>query len=106
MKIYINGTKEIFNIGSVIEKLRKDGDYSLDININNFDESLAPEELKTLFTDITSINVVRNDLDDIEHSVIFTDYTQIEKIQRKIGDETDITTISLIKKAKDDNAVN
>ncbi len=105
MKIYINGTKEILNIGSVIEKLRKDGSYSLDININNFNESLAPDELKTLFTDITSINIVRNDLDDIEHSVVFNDYTQIDKIQRKIGDELDTTTITLIKKGEDSSPV-
>ncbi len=93
MKININGIEEISNIGSVIERLRKDNSCVLDININ--DSERSPDELRALFANVTSISVVRNDLDSIEHSAVFTGYTQIDKIQRKIGDETDITTVSL-----------
>ncbi len=93
MKIYINDTKEISNIGSVIERLRKDNSCVLDISINDSERTL--DELGSLFAEVTSVKVVRNDLDSIEHSAVFTDYTQIDKIQRKIGDETDITTVSL-----------
>ncbi len=92
MKILINGNVEILNIGSVVERLRGDT-CVLDININ--DSERAPDELRALFEDVTEVKVVRTDLDDIEHSAVFTDYTLIDKIQRKIGDETDITTVSL-----------
>lgn len=95
MKIYINGTKEISNVGSVIERLRNDNSCALDININ--DSERTPDELKALFADIISVNVVRNDLNGIEQNAVFTNYTQIDRIQRKIGDETDITTVSLVR---------
>lgn len=98
MKIYINGKEEISNIGSVIEKLRKDNSCVLDININ--DSERTPDELNALFADVTSVKVVRNDLNGIEQSAVFTGYTQIDKIQRKIGDETDITTVSLTRTDK------
>lgn len=98
MKIFINDTKEISNIGSVTERLRKDDNSCvLDININ--DSERTPAELQTMFEDITSVKVVRNDLNGVEQSAVFTDYTQIDKIQRKIGDETDITTVSLVRAA-------
>lgn len=95
MKIYINGTEEISNIGSVVEKLRKDNTCVLDVNIN--DSERTPDELSALFADIASINVVRTDLNGVEQTAVFTDYTQVDKIQRKIGDETDITTVSLVR---------
>lgn len=95
MKIFINGTKEVSNIGSVIERLRNDNSCVLDININ--DSELSPDELKALFAEISTINVVRNDLNGVERTAVFTDYTQIDRIQRKIGDETDITTVSLVR---------
>ncbi len=96
MKININGKEEISNIGSVIERLRKDHSCVLDININ--DSERSPDELRALFENVTEVRVVRTDLDGIEHSAVFTEYTLIDKIQRKIGDETDITTVSLVKK--------
>lgn len=95
MKIYINGKEEMLNISSVTERLRKDNTCVLDISIN--DSELAPDELKTMFEDITSVKIVRNDLNGDEKSAVFTDYTVIDKIQRKIGDETDITTVSLVR---------
>ena len=95
MKIYINDTKEILNIGSVIERLRKDNTCALDISIN--DSELAPDELQTMFDDITSVKVVRIDRNGVEQPVVFTDYVLVDKIQRKIGDETDITIVSLVR---------
>lgn len=95
MKIYINGTKEISNIGSVVEKLRPDNICVLDININ--DSERNPDELREMFANITEIKVVRNDLNGKEQTAVFTDYTQIDKIQRKISEETDITVVSLVK---------
>lgn len=98
MKIYINGTKEISNIGSVIERVRKDNSCVLDINFN--DSEHAPDELKTMFEDVTSVKVVRIDLNGNERSTVYTEYTQVDKIQRKINDETDITTVSLVRAVK------
>ncbi len=98
MKIFINGTKEILNVGSVIETLRRDMNCVLNININ--DSAMSPEDLKALFSEITAINVVRNDLNGVEQSETFTEYTQLDKVQRKIVDETDITTVSLVKAAQ------
>ena len=95
MKVYINGTKEMSNIGSVIERLRKDNSCVLDISIN--DSERTPDELSTLFAEVTSVKVVRNDLNGNERSTVYTKYTQIDKIQRKISDETDITTVSLVR---------
>lgn len=93
MKIYINDTIEISNIGSVTERLRTDNSCVLDISIN--DSERTPAELQAMFENISSVKVVRNDLNGVERSAVFTDYTQIDKIQRKVSDETDITTVSL-----------
>ena len=95
MKIYINEEKELLNISSVTERLRSDGACVLDINLN--DTTITVDELKNLFTGIATIKIIRTDLNEVEQNTIFTDYTQIEKIQRRISDESDIMTVTLIK---------
>ena len=95
MKVYINESKEILNVSFVTEKIRSDGTFGLDISLN--DTELTVGELKILFTPVTSIKVIRVDMNNEEQAVVFTDYTQIEKIQRRVSDETDITTVSLVK---------
>lgn len=94
MKVFINGTNEITNIGSVVERLREDT-CVLDININ--DSELPPDELQAMFADITEVKVIRNDLNGEEQTAVFTEYTQVDKIQRKISEETDITLVSLVR---------
>lgn len=94
MKIYVNETQEILNVSSVTERLRQ-GICALDININDSQASL--EELNTIFADNTAIKIVRIDLNGDEKTEVITDYPQIDRIQRRLVDETDITTVSLVK---------
>lgn len=101
MKIYINETQEILNVSSVTERLRQ-GVCALDININ--DSQMSLEELNTLFADNTTIKVVRIDLNGDEKIEVITDYPQIDRIQRRLVDETDITTVSLVKASTRANA--
>lgn len=98
MKILINGKDEILNVGSVAERLRGNNSAVLDIGIN--DSDMTVEKLGEMFSDVEEIEIVRTDLDGEEHSVVFIEYTQIDKIQRRIGDETDITVVSLVKGIK------
>ena len=95
MKIYINEERELLNISSVTERLRSDGTCVLDINLN--DTTITVDELKNLFTGIATIKIIRIDLNEVEQNAIFTDYTQIEKIQRRICEESDIMTVTLIR---------
>ena len=93
MKIVINGTDEIENIGTVIERTQQDGTCILDININ--DAAHTPDELQEMFVSVDSIDVIRTDLNGEEQSATYTTYTQIDKIRRKISDAADVTTVSL-----------
>ena len=95
MKIYINDEKEILNVSSAVERLRSNNTCGLDISFN--DTSLTIDELKNLFTGIATIKIIRTDLNEVEQNTIFTDYTQIEKIQRRICEESDIMTVTLIR---------
>ncbi len=94
MKVIINGTKEILDVGAVTEKLRTDGSFALEITVNDLAEPLS--ELKAAFKDVVEIKAVREDLNGEEQTAIFTKYTVIDKIQRRVVDETDITTVSLV----------
>lgn len=95
MKIYINDKKEALNVDIITEKLQIDNTYVLNINLN--DTTISVEKLNDIFTDIQSITAVRTDLNGEEHSVTFTEYTQVDRIQRKVTDEIDIMSITLIK---------
>ncbi len=93
MKVIINGAEEILGVGVVTEKMRNDGSFVLEININDTAEPLS--ELEAAFKNVTEVKVLREDLNGEEQTAVFTKYTVIDKIQRKIGDEIDITTVSL-----------
>lgn len=94
MKVIINGAEEILGVGVVTEKMRNDGSFVLEININDTAEPL--DELKAAFKNVTEIEVIREDLNGEEQTAVFTKYTVIDKIQRKVVEETDITTVSLV----------
>ncbi len=94
MKVIINGAEEILGVGVVTEKMRNDGSFVLEININDTAEPLG--ELKAAFKNVTEIEVIREDLNGEEQTAVFTKYTVIDKIQRKVVEETDITTVSLV----------
>ncbi len=94
MKVIINGTEEILGVGVVTEKMRNDGSFALEISINDTAEPLS--DLKAAFKNVTEIEVIREDLNGEEQTAVFTKYTVIDKIQRKVVEETDITTVSLV----------
>lgn len=94
MKVIINGTEEILGVGVVTEKMRADGSFALEISVNDTTEPLS--KLNAAFKNVTEVKVIREDLNGEEQTAVFTNYTVIDKIQRKIGDETDITTVSLV----------
>lgn len=59
------------------------------------DFTVVDNELK--LADVVSIKIIRTDLNGEVQSTIFTDYTKIDKIQRRISEESDIMTVTLIK---------
>lgn len=95
MKVIINGTEEILDVGVVTEKLRNDGSFALEITVNDSAEPL--DELNSAFKNVTEVKVIREDLNGEEQTAVFTSYTTVEKIQRRVVDETDTTTISLVR---------
>lgn len=97
MKVIINGTEEILGVGVVTEKLRNDGSFALEITVNNYAEPLS--KLEAAFKDVVEVKTAREDLNGKEQTAVFTEYTVLDKIHRRIVDETDITTVSLVRSA-------
>lgn len=97
MKVIINGTEEILDVSVVTEKLRNDGSFALEITVNDSAEPL--DKLNSAFKDVTEVKVIREDLNGEEQTAVFTSYTTVEKIQRRVVDETDTTTVSLVRAA-------
>lgn len=97
MKVIINGAEEILDVGIVTEKLRNDGSFALEINVNDYAEPLS--KLEVAFKDVVEVKAVREDLNGKKKTTIFTEYTVLDKIQRRVVDATDITTISLVRAA-------
>ncbi len=94
MKIFINNTVELANVGSVVERKNNTNDNTLVISINDFFKPI--DEVERIFSDIKSIKIVRKDLNDVEQAIEFTNYTVVDKIERKMSDISDTTLVTLI----------
>lgn len=93
MKVYINDTREIQNVGAVVERLSDGSVFSLDIDINDSKQPLS--EIKAGFADIEKISIFRVDLNGEQQTVTYSNYTVVDRIQRKILEDRDVTIVTL-----------
>lgn len=103
MKVIINKTTSIDGVSIVNEKkISVDGGekrYGIIININNCNDA---EAVQTAFesSDITSLEVVREDDMGQETRVDFSKYSVLNKVERKLTDSTDILYVYMVAPAE------
>ena len=102
MKVYINNnTEQILNVDSIVERNRQ-GESVLDLSFNDASSNLF-DDLNKVFSDIQTVTIVRTDLNGEEKTIVYSQYTELNKVQRRITDEVDIITVTLSQPVVDEN---
>ena len=61
------------------------------------------DDLNKVFSDIQTVTIVRTDLNGEEKTIVYSQYTELNKVQRRITDEVDTITVTLSQPVVDEN---
>lgn len=98
LKIIINENTEVQNVDLVSEKKSNiDGENKMTLVISIRDIQKDVETIEEIFNNITSLSLVKIDEDKKKITFNYNKYNILNKVERKINSNSDITTVTLVK---------